>query len=278
MRKKRTKIVYGLLAVLCFGVLAATALGKEQGQTVQAYDMVMLGDSILGKEREETSVSAQVEERLGIRVFNGALGGTCMGRLEETGYPDNVKDVLSFASIAKSIVAHDFTVQNRVKLTENGTEHFPQVLEELSQVDFSQVEVLLIGYGVNDYHAGENIYPKEDNLYDETTYVGALRSGVRMLQSAYPKLRIVLLTPTYTWYPELGLTCEEYILGGNELEDYMNAAIRTAEELGIECIDLYHLYSHDEWEKWKKYTEDGLHPNEKGREKIAEVIVEFFAD
>ena len=148
--------------------------------------------------------------------------------------------------------------------------------EEVYQIDFSEVEILLVGYGMNDYHAGERIYPDESDSYNENTYVGALRSGIRTLQRAYPELEIVLMTPTYSWYPELGLTCEEYIIGDNELADYVNATIYVAEELGIRSIDVYHLYKRDDWEKWKKYTEDGLHPNQKGREKIAGAIVDFF--
>ena len=276
MEGKGKKNVYGILAVLCFAALAGITFFKYEKEEKTEYDIVVLGDSIMGRVRDETGVPHMMEEALEMSVYNGALGGTCMGRLDETINADNTKDVLSFASLSKSIVSGDFTTQMLLKLEENGTQHFPEVLEELSRIDFSEVEILLVGYGMNDYHAGERIYPDESDPYDENTYVGALRSGIRTLQRAYPELEIVLMTPTYSWYPELGLTCEEYIIGDNELADYVNATIYVAEELGIRSIDVYHLYKRDDWEKWKKYTEDGLHPNQKGREKIAGAIVDFF--
>lgn len=276
MNGNKKKIIYGILAVLCFAVLAGATFFKKEEEEKKEFEMVVLGDSIMGQIRDETAIPYMVGKALDMTVYNGALGGTCMGRLEESVYPDDTKDVLSFASLSKSIVSGDFTTQMLLNLEENGTQHFPDVLWEISQIDFSEVEVLLVCYGVNDYHAGEKIYPEDENPYDENTYVGALCSGVRTLQSAYPELKIVLVTPTYTWYPELGLTCEEYILGDNTLEDYVNATIYTAEKLGLEIVDAYHIYSHDTWEKWMKYTVDGLHPNKKGRDRVAGEIVDFF--
>lgn len=282
MAGKKQKMIYGILSLLCFAVLLAAGVsgGKKKQQqepaSAQAYDMVVLGDSILGQIRDETAIPYQVGEALGMNVFNGALGGTCMGRLAENPYSGNIKDALSLASISKSVAAGDFRTQKLVRLTENGTAHFPDVIEELSQIDFSQVELLLIGYGVNDYHAGE-VIAEEENPYDEYTYTGAMRSAILTLKNAYPHMRIVLVTPPYTWYTDIELTCEEYVRGGNILKDYVNAEIHLAQELEIEIIDLYHgLYPHDTWEDWKLYSADGLHPNEEGRNLISQAIIEHF--
>lgn len=284
MAGKKLKIIYGILALLCFAILIAATWGwnktKQQGelQFDTEYNMVVLGDSILGQIQDETAIPYQVGEALGMKVFNGALGGTCMGRLEETNYRGNIKDALSLASISKSIAAKDFTTQKLVKLNENGTAHFPDVIAELSQIDFSKVELLLIGYGANDYHAGEVISNEEDP-YDEYTYTGALRSAILTLKNAYPDMRIVLVTSPYTWYPDMEQTCEEYVRGGNILKDYVNAEIILAQELGIEIIDIYHgLYPHETWEDWKTYSADGLHPNEEGRNLISQAIIEHFEE
>jgi lysophospholipase L1-like esterase len=52
--------------------------------------------------------------------------------------------------------------------------------------------------------------------------------------------------------------------------------MEVADELGIDIIDLYSsLYSHDEWEDWEKYTNDGLHPNETGRRMIADELCKY---
>lgn len=274
--------------MLGFAILAGVSLWwqqtgtfEESGNRAEAdtpYNMVVLGDSILGQIRDETGIPYQVADALGMTVFNGALGGTCMGRLELNGYADYTKDALSLASISKSIVAKDFRMQKLVELDENGTEYFGETIEQLSRIDFSKVELLLIGYGVNDYHAGEVIV-KEEAPYDEYTYVGALRSAVRTLQNTYPDMRIVLATAPYTWYTNEGLTCEEYVLGGNILEDYVNAELEVAEELGVEIIDLYHgIFPHDTWEDWQQYSADGLHPNEAGRNLLSQIIIDYLKE
>ena len=96
MAGRKAKIIYGILAVLIYGILAGVFVGKSiwlpgektYTDTETEYDMVMLGDSILGRVRDETGIPYQVAAALDITVYNGALGGTCMGRLEQTGYAD----------------------------------------------------------------------------------------------------------------------------------------------------------------------------------------------
>ena len=71
------------------------------------------------------------------------------------------------------------------------------------------------------------------------------------------------------------LTCEEMDNGGGFLEDYVNAQLRLAEELDVEAVDLYHdFFPHESWEDWEQSMMDGLHPNEAGRERIAQKIAD----
>ena len=59
----------------------------------------------------------------------------------------------------------------------------------------------------------------------------------------------------------------------------MEAEIQAAGELGIEVIDVYHdLFPHEKWEDKDLYMRDGLHPNEEGRELLAERIAAFLQD
>lgn len=282
MKKSRRQLIYGTLALVIF-VLLLMGTGflrtRSEDSNVQReeVDIVILGDSIYGYTRDETSVAAKLEDLMGKRVFNGALGGTSMGRLEENRDSSRVKDAFSMVSLSKAIVSGDFRVQESTRLIENGTEYFPETIAVLKEIDFSEVEVLVLSHCVNDYHAGEVIYGQEPE--DEYTFAGALRSSLVMLKRAYPKLRIIILTPPFTWYTLKGLTCEEYVLGGNVLEDYVDAQYALAEEMDVELIDLYHdLFPHETWEDWQIYSVDGLHPNEAGRELIAQTIAEYLTE
>ena len=293
MAGRKLKMIYGILAFLLFAVLAGVTLWCEStGERLEElespsqydvvlpadYNMVVFGDSILGQIRDKTGIPYQVAEALGMKVYNAAMGGTCMGRQYERENPGDIKDALSMVSLSKSVVSGDFRMQKLVETDESGMGYFPHIIEQIRWIDFSKVELLLIGYGTNDYHAGEQIY-NEDNPYDEYTYTGALRSVVRTLQNAYPDMRIVLVTSPYTWYTNEGLTCEEYVLGGNVLKEYVDALLETAEELGVEAIDLYHdAFPHDTWEDWQRYSVDGLHPNEDGRNLLSQIIIDYFEE
>lgn len=279
LKRNKNKFIYGTLSVVCFLILFG-ATWQRRGSDLERleYSVVVLGDSILGECRDETSIPEQLETLMGKSVFNGALGGTCMGRMDGEMRLGYTKDCLSVTGLAKAILADDFGVQQTVRIRESATEYFEETIDEMQSIDFGQVEVLLIEAGVNDYHAGTPIYPVEDD-YDEYTFTGALRSVIRDIQKAHPDIRIVLVTPTFTWYRERNLTCEEYNLGGGILEEYVNAQISVASEMGVDIIDLYHdFYPHENWEDWEIYSRDGLHPNEAGRTMIAEAIADYLME
>lgn len=267
-----------MLALLLFGGCFAVICQRGEQEKSLSPRIVMLGDSTLGECRDETSVSARLSALLGEEVFNGALGGTTMCHIAANNSLARVNDCMSMASLSRSIVSDDFGPQQAARIRESMTYYFEDTINEMEQIDFDSVDILLIAHGVNDYHAGVPI-ANEENPYDTYTYTGTIRSAVELLRQRYPDMRIILMTPTYTWYPyhtSPRMTCEEYNLGGGVLEEYVNAEIELAEAMGVEVIDNYHeLYSHEAWSDWELSTNDGLHPNEPGRQLIAQKIADY---
>lgn len=274
---KKLTIIYSVVALLVFGILFAVTYGAGEKEETSVR-IVMMGDSVLGECRDETSVVSRLSALLGENIFNGALGGTGMSHLDREKRLASINESLSMVSFSKSIASEDFSVQQTARIRESMSFYFNETIDELAKIDFDTVDILIIEHGVNDYHAGIPIYNEEDP-YDSYTFTGAIRSTVELIREKYPDMRIILITPTYTWYPNHDspeMTCEEYNLGGGVLEEYVNAEIALAESLGVEVIDNYHdLYSHDEWSDWERYTNDGLHPNEAGRELIAQKLYHY---
>lgn len=266
---------YGIIALLGFGLLyLATFRSRAEKIDYRQIDVVVFGDSVFADIGELDSVPVRLPEALGKSVFNVALGGTCMARLETDRRLDYSKGSLSMVGLAKSVWGRDFGVQQSAKIRESNAEYFPGIIEGLVTIDFDQVEVILIQQGVNDYHAGIQIENPEDP-YDEYTFIGALRTSLEALMRANPDFRIVLVTPAYAWYPGLGQTCEEADQGGGILGDYVDAELALAEEMGIETVDLYHdFFPHESWEEMTLYTLDGIHLNEAGREKVVQAIAD----
>lgn len=269
------KIIYGIVVGALFAALFLVSFRPRESFTDrQPVSIVIFGDSIFGEIRDEEAVPARLEEILGKSVYNGAFGGTCAARVEPERRLDYARDVFSLAELAKSAEAGDFGVQQSVSMRESNTEYFGDVIDGLDAIDFSGVEIIVIQQGLNDYHAGVPI-ENPDEPYDERTFMGAVRSAVRSFRRVNPQARIVMITPVYTWYIVSGKTCEETDNGGGVLEDYVNADLRLAEELDLEVIDVYHdFYTHEEWEDWRLYSRDGLHPNETGRKMLTERIAE----
>lgn len=272
-RSWKKKMIYAMIALALFAAGAMVfRLWKHHDKV--SYDVVFLGDSILGQVRDETSVAALLARNLGKSVFNGAFGGTNMAKMEADRSMSPKKGMLSMGELALAIVYDDFGVQQTLRIRENGTDYFSQTIDELAGIDFSQVEILVIEHGMNDYFDVVPLYNEEDP-YDTYTYTGALRTALEALQKKYPDLRIVLVTPTYSWLMSENRTCEEWDGGSGTLEDYVTAEKYLAREYGVELVDLFHnFYRHEEWDDWKLTTLDGVHPNETGRRMIADKLTE----
>lgn len=271
----RQKILCGIIAAALFAVLFfASFRPREKLIMRQPVDIVIFGDSIFGEIRDENAVPAQLQKVLGRNIFDGAFGGTCATRVEQERRLDYTRDSFSLIELAKSVESGDFGVQQSIIMRESNTEYFEDVIDGLDAIDFSGVEIFVIQQGLNDYHAGVTIENTEAP-YDESTFMGAVRTAVRSFRKVNPEARIVIVTPVYTWYIASGKTCEEADNGGGILEDYVNADLRLAEELDLEVIDVYHdFYPHEKWEDWELCSRDGLHPNETGREMLTERIAE----
>lgn len=270
------KCIALIVAFILFFVVVSWAADYDKG-TDTTYDVVCLGDSNFGNTRDESSITSLLGEKLDKNVLNAAFGGSLMTSVP--GKKTEYHSVLSMHNMAISICNHNFGVQKASIDTIARTDYigyFTEALYELADVDFDSVELLLIEHGVNDYMGGVPIKNGAD-AYDTDTFCGSLRSVITMFREEYPDLRIVLVTPAYCAPPGadgIYRPCDENRYGGGYLEDYVNAELEVAEEMGVEIIDIYHLIEMDS-ESFSTYLYDGLHFNEYGREIVADILADY---
>ncbi len=271
---KKNNTCYWMVAAGIFAIiLAIFAFLQVNNHKDQEYDVVVFGDSLIGLCRDETSVTTALETISGFSVYNAAMGGTSLAVQDENLDVNYTMTLLNMVSLAKALAADDFGVQQTVRSRREITNYFADIIEDLPEIDFHRVKTIVIAFGLNDYHAGIPV-DNPENLFDENTYGGALRSVLYTIHKTYPDINLIVVTPTYTWYLSNGLTCEEYNTGYAFLEEYVQKELEIAKEFGIPAIDLYHdVYTHEEWEDWERFTIDGLHPNEASRQSIAEKII-----
>lgn len=272
MQKKWIYPAISAVLFLLFIGLTFRPCRREDGQAVQ---IVAFGDSVLGLFRGEDGITAQVGSLLDKTSYCAGLGGTCVSRLDRENKLDYGKDSLSLTALTRAVMMDDFGPQQTVFLKESMTEYFDDTIDGLERIDFETVEIVIIEHGLNDFYAGAPLRNEEDPM-DEYTFAGALRNSLEALRQTNPDMRIVLVTPTYTWMCSGSYTCEEFDAGYGNQEAYVAEEIKIAAEYGVEVIDVYHdFFPHEEWDDWQLYTMDGLHPNEAGRRLIAEKIADY---
>ena len=278
----KKKLILYISALCIVGVfLAFTLFEKEKDLQ---YDIVILGDSVIGNVGPDgLALTDYIEERLGKSTFKGGLGGTSMSvqsgnlwgsvsnmewsmiKLATAMRDDDWKSQFATLSYAESYQ----DVSNQI------LSYFPDTIDALSRIDFSTVEILVIEHGTNDYGRGVPI-DNEENQFDVTTFGGALRTALKMLQEKYPKLRIVIMSPIYC---SLGENREKKSYNtkygeGGYLEEYVEKEKQIAEEFGVEWVDAYHYSGIDESNE-ELYLIDGLHLSSEGHKKLGLFLADY---
>ena len=283
-RNRNRQAWYWCAAAGVFGLMLFAGFLCWRTEKKQNIKAVIFGDSIIANHRGEDSVADRICELTGIPLVNAAFGGSAMAKLDQERHEsmsaDSTAMVDSFAmvSLVRSVCANDFAPQRQIHYNDPAKTYFTDVVQELDQMNFDGVELILLSFGMNDYGAGTTLENPE-NAYDEYTFGGALRTVLRFLKKTYPHCRIVLVSPPYSWYLEEEKSCEEKDFGGGFLFEYVELEKRIAMENDVEMIDVYQdLYEKDSFDKWRVYTEDGVHPNEFGRELISKKIATYLEE
>lgn len=222
--------------------------------------MVFLGDSVMAYHHGSYSIPGVVGSLSGAQSYNCGIGGTAAA-----GDPAYT---INFNSMANSFIRKDTG-----GLME-GTD-FALGLHDFLQEDHDGKRYcFVIEYGLNDYFNGFPVDNPEDS-YDVDTYAGALRTGIRALQEEYPDSEILLLAPTYTLLFSGGTEKNSEV--GGVLTDYVDAAIRVAEEMDVHCMNNY-ADSGINADTQKQYLADGTHPNQTGALLLGVEIIEYMGN
>ena len=227
---------------------------------------VCFGDSITGNYIKPFDYPSIIARKTGMEVVNGGFGGCRMAQ-----HPDTGHTAFSMYNLADSVASGNWSVQDAaVKSIEsaNATEH----LATLKEVDWSAVDYITILYGTNDFTGGVPI-GADDGSLSTTQFKGALRHSIETILAAYPKIRIVLLTPIYRFWKENGTVTDSdsYESSGLKLTDYVEAVIDVADEYKLPVFNLYNSLGINKINR-TKFLADGVHPNEDGLERIGEGI------
>lgn len=234
----------------------ASQIKEEQAKATEYPDLsgqqiVFFGDSIIGNYTDSTSIPGVINGLTGASVYNFAIGGTPATSKADV---DN-----TFLPVLERFLSGELTV------AQNGTE-FTYNADSDSQLCF------VIHYGLNDYFEGLPL-ENPDDPYDNYTYTGALRTGIRKLQATYPDATVLLVTPPYCSYYNEGADINGPEAG--TLADYAAAVTQVAKDMNVSYINNYSDLGINN-ENAHIYLADGCHLNETGRFHAATHMICFF--
>lgn len=209
------------------------------------WDIVFLGDSIIGNYEGSFSIPGVVNGLSGASVYNCGRGGSSAAQPEQEGW--------GFPRMA------EIFVEGAVSETE--TNFGKGVAEYYSAEHSGKKTCFVINYGINDYYVGNSI-DNEEKPYDITTFGGALRQGIATLQEKYPDAVYMIMGPGKVTLFENGTEVLSDM--GGRLSDYYDKARDISEELGVCYIDIYEEFPNEK-DELSDVLADGTHYNEYGR-------------
>ena len=220
------------------------------------WDIVFLGDSVIGNYADSSSVPGVVQGLTGAKVYNCGYGGRGAAQSEYT--PISLPDVVN------CITSGDASPLPQEEQVGKGVRAF------LDRETPAENIMFVINHGLNDYFSGVPVETAQ--AYDITSYSGALRTAIADLQAHFPNARILLNTSNFTSYFKNGTEIQSDV--GGQLIDYVEAVSVVAKDMGVAVLDIYHILPIDA-DNHQLYLTDGCHPNDMTRFYLGSLIAEL---
>lgn len=243
--------------------------------------IVCFGDSLVGNYQPPNDYPSIISDLTGATVYNAGFGGCCMCDNNQT------RKDFTMCRLVDSIVAGDFSAQTNsgVSITYGGTSinYVPDRIAMLEDIDWSKVDIITIAYGTNDWNSNYALDNQNDPL-DTTTYLGAFRYSVEQLLTAYPNIKILVITPLWRWWDtNTGMPSEihtdyidanDYAKGtGYKLWQYGDALEQAAKLYHIPVFNIFWECVMTKQNRLEYFNyNDGTHPNSTGIHLMADMI------
>lgn len=249
------------------------ALQKDDGVTT----MLLLGNGPFADVRGENGMDTYLENMLdNSKVYNASFANSFLSVKNATYDESYPTDVFSLYWISMCLTTQDFTLLEDNARSWDGDNNAKDTVEMLKNLDMESVDVITIMYDGNDYLDKRILAgPYDDTL--AATCCGCLLQSVRLLQQAFPHIRIIISSPAFACVEDENGSLQpgsRVDFGQGTLPDYMIAYKNIAVNAGVSFIDNY--FGTITEDNYKKYLEnDSFHLNNDGRKLLAERIVSF---
>ena len=190
--------------------------------TLEGKKIVCLGDETFA-ESTGAGIGTYISELTGAEVTSISFEGATMAK-----NPKTKLNNFSMYRLAEAMVKKSYSLQNDAASTLGDS--FKDAVKTLKSIQFEEVDMLIIGFGLNDYL--KNIPLSADGDIEDS-YTAALAYSIEQICEKYTDLQVYVVTPMYSNSQDK--TNKE----GLTLRDYANAAVETARSYAIPAIDNY---------------------------------------
>ncbi len=263
-------------------------LTDENGQMVitDASNIVLFGNAPFADDRDSSdSLANLIAKETGANVYNCSISGSYLAA-QELNFDPTVAAMDAYClywlvNLATGAPIDNYYVQAAEQLGDKTPADAEEVINTLKTLDFNTIDTVAIMYDATDYLLGNPMY-NDDNPTDPTQFTGNLEASLDVLQSLYPQIRIIVMSPTYAYaVDENGdyVSSDMYIYNNRDvLSTYVIKECYSANLHSVSFMD--NLYGSITEDTAKEYLTDNLHLNVKGRKLIAkrfEYFLNYYA-
>ncbi|MCD7805918.1 MAG: hypothetical protein LUH19_01090 [Lachnospiraceae bacterium] len=248
---------------------------NDQEQTVIAF----FGNSPLADDAGTKDCLAEmIGEETGAAVYNFAVADSLLS-CEDTDidYANGDRDLFSLYWLTTIYTNDNDTLLSNARSSGAYRLEEIAILSMLVNLDFNEVDVIVIMYDLSDYLAGRRMYDYE-NTRDITKWGCALEECLDLIQTSYPHIQIIVMSPTYGYaLDEDGNYVDSSIMTYNDegtLGSYIQYEADVCYSMFCSFVDNY--YGTISVEEADEYLLDYKHISVEGRQLLAGRFMEAY--
>ena len=249
-------------------------LDKDDETTI-----VCFGNAPFADDRDSSDNLANIiAEKTGATVYNCSVSGSYLAAenytLDPTHRPIDAYNFYWLAQVACKTPVYGGHEMAAEYMKEKTPPEGAEVYDTLENLDFTEVDVIVLMYDASDYYAGHEMYSDESDT-DIEQFTGNMEAGIELLKTAYPWIRIIVMSPTYAYaVDETGkyVSSDQYTYGWDVLSTYAIKQQQSCSNQSVTFID--HIYGTITEDNADDYLIDNVHLNVAGRELVANRFVE----
>ena len=233
--------------------------------------ILCLGNNPFTDDRDTTGLAAQIASKTGAVVYDCAFPDSSAACKYPMYNPEYTKDHFNFFYVVECFRNNEFRAISSIAGDEPDP-RYTEAVEVMKTVDMDKVDIIIVMYDSTDYNMGTpSDNPKNPN--DVTAFTGGLRTTLQNIQSTWPHIRILVMSPTYARFMD-----EDGELYNGTMKDIGNGTLNhslvkesdAVLDCGVSFIDNY--YGTINEDNYEQYMSDHMHYNEAGRELLAQRV------